>query len=235
MKLGRRPLLAFPLLAVTGCRGCEDHPARLRLDGELTELSAADRAALQAIADEAMLGVRRLLPAAPASLELRLGTGANVIPETGETATTLPPDIVVVTVDPGHEGGAMGVLVGNLKAIVFHETHHLVRDRQIPRRRLVDAVVSEGMASVFERDFAGTVPPWTDYPEDVADWAEELFALPADVDRRPWLVEHPDGRRWIGYRVGTYLVERAMRSTGKSSAQLVTTPTDRIVARAKGE
>ena len=25
------------------------------------------------------------------------------------------------------------------------------------------------------------------------------------------MIRHPDGRRWIGYKVGTYVAERAMR------------------------
>jgi hypothetical protein len=35
------------------------------------------------------------------------------------------------------------------------------------------------------------------------------------------MFDHPDGRRWIGYRTGTYLVDRAMAGSGKSTIDLL--------------
>jgi hypothetical protein len=97
----------------------------------------------------------------------------------------------------------------------------------------MDEVVTEGMATVFERDAAGASPPWSKYPSDVMNWVTELMALPPDADRSYWLTKsHADGRRWIGMRAGAYLVDRAMRSSGQSSAQLVSTPTDTLVRMA---
>jgi uncharacterized protein YjaZ len=140
--------------------------------------------------------------------------------------------VVVVTVDPNHPGGAMAVLRAHLRAILFHEVHHLVRDRAVPRVSVLDAVVSEGMASAFERDAVGTAPPWTRYPPEVDVWTQEVLGLPADADRRAWLFRHPDGRRWVGFKVGTYLVDRAMKRAGRSAAELVTTPTDSVIDHA---
>jgi hypothetical protein len=69
---------------------------------------------------------------------------------------------------------------------------------------------------------------------EIDAWAREVLALPANAPRDVWLFRHPDGRRWIGYRVGTYLVDRAMRSAGKNSAELVRVPAAAIVAMALG-
>ena len=87
--------------------------------------------------------------------------------------------------------------------MLFHEIHHLVRDTTIPRSSLKDHVIGEGMASVFERDFAGATYPFMDYPDDVSGWVTELLALPdfdpfspdGQVQRRNWMGRHPDGRR----------------------------------------
>ena len=93
----------------------------------------------------------------------------------------------------------------------------------------MDDVISEGMATAFERDFAGGKDAMGQYPDEVSDWVTELMALPTNARHDHWLYLHPDGRRWIGLKAGTYLVERAMRASGKSAAELVSTPTEEVM------
>ena len=64
-----------------------------------------------------------------------------------------------------------------LRATLFHEFHHLVRDANVPSRSLMDRAVTEGMATAFERDFAGADAPWGKYPDNVSDWVAELWHL----------------------------------------------------------
>ena len=97
-------------------------------------------------------------------------------------------------------------------------------NQQRPRRPL-----AVGAPHPFERDHAGARYPFSEYPENVAAWVAELTALPASPDLDPWMFRHPDGRRWIGFRAGTYLVDRAMAATGQSSADLVAAPTACVV------
>jgi uncharacterized protein YjaZ len=97
---------------------------------------------------------------------------------------------------------------------------------------LMDRVISEGMATAFERDFAGATYPWGQYPDDVAAWVTELMALPKDAPRDHWMSRHPDGRRWIGYKAGTYLVDRAIKASGKSAAELVSASTEDVIRMA---
>lgn len=44
-----------------------------------------------------------------------------------------------------------------------------------------------------------------------------------------WMFQHPDGRRWIGYRAGTYIADKAIRASGCSAAELAETPTDEFL------
>ena len=148
-------------------------------------------------------------------------------------SATHAPSTVDWTVDATRSGGAAAIIGRQLRATLFHELHHLVRDAHIERRSVLDATVAEGMATVFERDQAGGRAPWGDYPENVSDWAEELIALPEAEEPRPWLFRHPDGRRWIAYKVGTYLVDRAVAASGKSAAELVLVPTRDVVEMAR--
>ena len=55
----------------------------------------------------------------------------------------------------------------------------------------------------------------------IAGWAGELFAQPVDKTWQHWKFEHPDGRRNIAYRVGTWIADRAVRATGRDAAELV--------------
>jgi predicted Zn-dependent protease DUF2268 len=117
------------------------------------------------------------------------------------------PNSVRWIVDPNHAGSVSGTIQRELRATLFHEFHHLVRYATAGRSEsLMDEVVTECMATVFERDAAGASPPWGMYPKEAMNWVTELSALPPDADRTYWLTKsHVDGRRWIGMRAGAYL------------------------------
>ncbi len=118
----------------------------------------------------------------------------------------------------------------HLRGALFHEFHHLVRGST--GSTLIDQAVTEGLATAFERDFAGVDPPWARYPADASDWVKELLSQPSTAGRE-WLYQHPDGRRWIGMRAGTYLVDRAMAQTGRTSADLVFATTADVLQMAR--
>lgn len=91
----------------------------------------------------------------PVDLRVQAGSEDEVIPETGETGTAnAPAGPVVWTVVPTRPGGVVKIAKAELRSSLFHELHHLVR-RQKPERALLDVAISEGMATAFERDFAG--------------------------------------------------------------------------------
>jgi uncharacterized protein YjaZ len=97
------------------------------------------------------------------------------------------------------------------------------------RTSFMEGVVSEGLATVFERDFGGRETPWGEYPEDVEEWVTELLELPVSAPYNQWMFQHPDGRRWIGYRAGTYIVDQAILASGFSAADLALAPTDKVL------
>lgn len=96
----------------------------------------------------------------------------------------------------------------------------------------MDAVMAEGLATAFSRDVTKSQPLWSVYPTHVADWVRELQGLTAAhawPRYREWMIQHPDGRRWIGYRAGTYLADRAIKASGRSAADLASTPVSDIL------
>lgn len=224
------------LLTTGFCAACSAPDATVAFyAGEDYRFSEPERNLVEDIAEATAIEARHVLPSLPADLVIRVYPGKDVIPETGETGTVLPPTTVVWLVDPGHEGGVSQVATSWLRASLLHEFHHLVRSQTITSRSMMDEVISEGMATVFERDVARVMPPWGRYPDNVADWVNELSALPAGADINHWVrAMHPDGRRWIGMRAGTYLVDRAIALSGRTAAELVSATTDEVLGMVAG-
>ena len=193
------------------------------------DFSGAERRAIDEIANRAEGDVRKLLPALPADLRLTVQVGDRVIPETGENGSIGLPGAVYWTVDARHAGGVLGIANAQLRATLFHEWYHLVRESHFAPTRLVERAVNEGLATAFERDHGGATTPWGAYPDEVVTWTREFLSLPPDAPSGEWMSKHPDGRRWIGYKVGTYLADRAVKASGRTLAELATVPTEKIL------
>ena len=195
-------------------------------------LTSDDRAYVTSIAEAAYREVLGFLPEL-GSVTLTVSFGQDVIPETGEVGAALAPGQVLWVVDPAHPGGVRGTAAARLRGTLFHELHHIARGYVMTGSAspitLLDSVVSEGLATAFARDSADDHAPWSDYPSSADDWARELLALSPGASYQEWMFDHPDGRRWIGYRAGTYVADQAMAASGLSAAELTGTSTDRVL------
>lgn len=194
------------------------------------------RVAIQQICDATEPEVRVLLPTLESTIALEVFVGASVIPETGEVGAAVAPDRVSWTADARRTEGVAGIAQAQLRFTLFHELHHCargwVKNGGKPRTSFMDGVVSEGLATAFERDAAGRVPPWGEYPRDVRAWVAELLDLPLAAPYGEWMFRYSDGRRWIGYRAGTYIADQAIAASGQSAAQLFHVPTYDILKMA---
>ena len=92
----------------------------------------------------------------------------------------MPPNSVMWTVDPAHGAGVVAIAEKELRATLFHEFHHLVRAVTGTPGTVIERAVTEGMATAFERDFAGVNRPWGEHPPE--GWEAELLGGPG---RRP--------------------------------------------------
>ena len=190
-------------------------------------------AVIREIAMATISEVSALLPGLSDDIVLGVGSGDQVIPETGEVGASVEPGRIEWSADPSRPGGIEGVARRQLRPTLFHELHHqargwVIRGGSRPTS-FIEAPVCEGLATAFERDAAGRRPPWAEYPIEVDHWVEELMALPMTADYAEWMFQHPDGRRWIGYRAGTYIADRAMEASELSAAELATTPTAQVL------
>lgn len=188
------------------------------------------RLAIRAQCDVNEPALRDLLPALTDQVLLTVSSGRRVIPETGCVGSAQNLDEVHVIIDPDR---LESVVEHHFKAVLFHEFHHLVRGWVTTREALpsyLEAAICEGLATAFERDFAGSSPPWGAYPHDVMSWVEEIAVLDNTAPYEQWMFQHPDGRRWIGYRAGTFIVDEATNRSGLDAALLVTTPFLEVLA-----
>ena len=226
--------LACILLGVL-CAACKADELVVEYREVEHRFSVAERRAIERITRGTIAEVRQLLTALPERIALRVDADDNVGAMTNAAATAVAPDRIYWSVDPNRGGGVLATAEVHLRAMLFHELHHLVREAAIPRVSLMDHVITEGMASAFERDYAGARYPFSNYPDNVAAWVAELAILPGSADLNQWMYRHPDGRRWIGFRAGTYLVDQAMAASGRSSGDLAATPTARVLEMADVE
>lgn len=190
-----------------------------------------------AIAESTAAEVGQLLPALSEDILLWVRAGKDVIPETGEGGASLRPGLVEWVVDPDRTGGILECADTRLRSTLFHELHHQVRGWVMRGgshpATLMDAAVAEGLATVFARDEAGDKAPWGEYPPEVSDWVAEIEAVKDMRDYRQWMFRLPDGRRWVGYRAGAYVCDRAIALSGLTAAELVGESAERIVALAE--
>jgi Predicted Zn-dependent protease (DUF2268) len=181
--------------------------------------------------------VRARLPMLPRLLNLTIDPTRRVIPETGHSGFTLSKDWIRIGVNPWDRRGVASILRATLVPTFAHEAAHAARYAALGSEaqddRVISVAVFEGLATVFQGEVTPARPPWTQYDEAVIDdWLTELLALPPGSDPRPWRFRHPDGRRWIVYRAGTRLVERAKAGTGRSASDMTGMVTDDVVQAA---
>lgn len=196
-------------------------------------LSDTERALAERICARVDNELRTLLPTLPDPVHVHIATGRRVIPEMGCAASAMTPRSVSFRLDPGHPGGCAVLLHQRLHPALFHECHHLVRGWVRHggklRHRFIEGVICEGLASAFERDAADSTPPWCRYPDNVRDWVDELLRLPMSAPYAQWMFLHPDGRKWVGYRAGVFIADRAIAASGRSAAELAETGYEEIL------
>ena len=222
---------AVALLLVTLYSNCSAPPVDVvfyRSDDY--RFTRAERRLIEGIAEQAVADVRALLPDLPPFLILRVQAGPEVLESTGDNAGRATPNVVYWTVDPDSPGGVRAVAQASLRRSLFLHLYGLAREAALGEPRTVlTASLDFGLATMFARDSSGDEVPWATYPRDAATWVGEVAALPDDADFTGWMDQHRDGRRNVGPQAGKLLADEAIRRSGRSAAELVSTPAAAIL------
>ena len=172
--------------------------------------------------------VRNLLPSLPDSIKIiveNVDWDLDLVGGvTGRTESNTPP-LIMLQISNNYRGGVIDSVHTGLKTALFHELHHLSRGWAIQDNKfsygIPNAMVNEGLAVVFAEIYTGDISEVNSYPEEADSWVQEILELPLDASYSDWVMgEHPDGRTYIGYRTGNFLVRRAMTESGKDILEL---------------
>lgn len=181
--------------------------------------------------------VRNLLPKLPDSIKViveNVDWDLDIVGGvTGRTETNSPP-LVLVQISNNYKQGIIDSIHAGLKATIFHEFHHLSRGWAIQDNKfsygIPNAMVNEGLAVAFTEIYTGNINEVNSFTDEADNWVREIMALPLNANYADWVMGvHPDGRTYIGYRTGNYLIRKAMTLSGKDILELSELMPDEII------
>ena len=227
MKLIREVVVIFSLVCLISCNSnskkYNSAQAVIVFEDDSIQFTEQQKAFIRNVIIDSEKEVRNLLSELPDSIKViveyvdwNLDIVGGV---TGRTETNAPP-LVMVQISSGYKEGIIDSVNSGLKATIFHEFHHLARGWAIQDNKfsygIPNAMVNEGLAVAFTEIYTGNINEVNAYNDQADDWVREILALPLDASYSDWVMgEHPDGRTYIGYRTGNFLVRKAMTNSGK--------------------
>ena len=171
--------------------------------------------------------VKSLLPELPDDIYIWLDND-YLIPETGEGGYSYGPETISIAFDTEFKDKT--IQLAHLRETIFHEAYHLTQGhtREKPKviyKTALDPSIYEGCATVFEREYAGSTPLWGRYAQHtistLKQWQHLLMEIPSDEyygDRtvyNKWAFYDSDtDERWRVYKVGTWIVDEALKKSG---------------------
>ena len=136
-----------------------------------------------------------------------------------------------------------GYLEKRLPSAVYHEMHHLARrdvfspEKTYPPHTLINSLVSEGLATVFEQEqLPGYQPKYGRYQRRVIHtWlpAVRREKWSRNYDYLAWF--HGKGKpRWLGYKIGTYIIDHVKARHPRRTARTLARESVRNILKLSG-
>ncbi|MBX4199061.1 DUF2268 domain-containing protein [Candidatus Parcubacteria bacterium] len=159
----------------------------------------------------------------------------QTIPEIGVGGHAYTKHLIEIYINPEFEN-IDKTLEAAMLGTAAHEAHHVARINTVGYgKTLLEACVSEGLASHFEMECASTPPrPW-----DKALSDEELENLRkiaqnqynSNYNHSDWFFGNEDKNfpRWGGYSLGFDIVNKYMSKTGKKASELYNVPAEEFI------
>ena len=232
MKILRNTTLIVLVLCITSCNSTlkksEMSNVEINFVEDTLSFNQTEKDFILQTINQSEIEVRKLLPNLPDSIKVvveKVDWDLEIVGgTTGRTETNVPP-LVMVQISNNYKEGIIDSTYTSLKTTIFHEFHHLSRGWAIQDNKfsygIPNAMVNEGLAVVFTEFYTGTKSEVYSYPDEVDYWVKEILELPLDASYAEWAMgEHPDGRTFIAYRAGNYLIRKAMMKSGKNIFEL---------------
>jgi len=208
---------------------------KIKFEEEKHKFTADDKDLIAKIIVQSEKQVRALLPELAKDIKVTVTAIDRKIEMVGGvTGRADAPGEVLIEISRVFPGGVTAAAKTALASAIFHEFHHLWRGWTINGNKFEQgipiAAVNEGLAVVFAEKYTGVISEGNSYPKEVSEWVKEIMVLPKNADYQKWMMQqHPDGRVSIGYKVGNYLIRRAMTKSGKDVLELSNLSPDEIL------
>lgn len=214
------------------------------LDTDEFQFGQEQKTSVQKMIRRGFKQCKELLPGLPDIMNLTVFPHRtfNVIEVDGSGGYAAARNWLPLFMNPWHEKGFDWVVSNSLKGTLYHELHHVAANYTYADgyddfvKESLQLAVYEGMAVAFERDFSGREVLWGEYdPDTIGQWLQDYKAAykKDDYNFVHWNFQHPDGRKWIKYRVGTYIVDQAIKNNpGQTAATLASIPPKEIIKMA---
>lgn len=175
--------------------------------------------------------VRTLLPTLPEAMQIYF-SDYGIIPESGVGGYAYSRNVLTISLDPDFED--KDKQFKDIKPTVFHEAFHQFQDftGESEHYTPIEGCIYEGMATIFEREYADVSQPYGDYrqtPEKkLLQWIRGIKKLNTEefADEKvysAWKFYHPKLKeRWIAYRVGTWITDQVLTKYNLSILDLST-------------
>jgi hypothetical protein len=161
----------------------------------------------------------------------------DLTPWAGTGGWAATSDVMKVCFDTRAQRYSVGEMYERIRSTASHEATHIasIHNAAPYDESLITALIYEGIATSFQQNpqhTAGVQMPFGRY-YDMTDGTlrgalEEILALPPGIDQGEYLYKHPDGRKWIVYKTGTWVVDRLVRC-GWTYEELIATKPERVL------
>ena len=228
----RSLVLVIPVLCIISCNSDSKKSPIAKVDVVFQEdslkFTETQKVFIREVISNSEEEVRDLLPNLPDSIKViveAVDWDLDIVSGvTGRTETNSPP-LVSIQISNQYKGGVIDSVYQGIKSTVFHELHHLSRGWAIQDNKfsygIPNAMVNEGLAVAFTEIYTGNIDEVNAYTDEADNWVKEILALPLDASYSDWVMgEHPDGRTYIGYRAGNFLLKTAMINSRKTILEL---------------
>ena len=218
----------------------DSHPEILFEEGTYA-FTQSEKALITEIIETSERDIRALLPALPGQLRITLGIidrNIDIVDGvTGRSEAHSPVGDVRIELSNVFPGGVSGAARAGLNTVMYHELHHVARGWTLNGNRfgpgIPTAAVNEGLAVVFAEIYTGSRQEGNSYTPEADAWVREILTLPKRADYSKWVSGvHPDGRTFIGYRAGNFIVREALARSGKDILELGEMTPEAILALA---
>ena len=182
------------------------------LDNENIKFESQDKKLIREKIKSTVSKVSKLIPELADSINFTLLiTERDLSIVNGVSGRADKPTQIEIILSNSYKNGLNDAILDGLEFTLFHELHHTVRGWTIYGNKfpvgIDNAAVNEGLADVFASTYTNTRSNNYSKDENFDAWVKEILALPKNANYSEWMFSHPDGRKAIGYRAGSYIIE----------------------------